>query len=109
MASNRVWKLMYALGNTTRVVGDAANPQDRTGALGGAATIAGNGWRVWVEHKDTGKRIFESQSEVAHRQNEEAARVIRFAEDNVPGFRSQAQNELIAAQPTKRSMHRRQP
>ena len=67
MASNRIWNLMYALGNTGRIVGDAANPQDRAGALGGAATISGNGWRVWVEHKDTGKRIFESDKEVAHR------------------------------------------
>lgn len=59
MASNRVWNLMYVIGNTGRIVGDAANPQDRTGALAGAATVACNGWRVWVEHKDTGKRIFE--------------------------------------------------
>lgn len=67
MASNRIWDLMYAVGNTGRVVGDAANPQDRAGALGGAATVATNGWRVWVEHKDTGKRIFESAAEQQHR------------------------------------------
>ena len=31
-----------------------------------AAIIAANGWRVWVEYKDTGKRIFESKSEKQH-------------------------------------------
>lgn len=67
MATNRIWNLMYALGNTSRVVGDAANPQDRTGALSGAEHVAKNGWRVWVEHKDTGKRIFESAAEQKHR------------------------------------------
>lgn len=64
MASNRVWNLMYVLGNTGRVVSDAANPQDRAGALSGAETVAGNGWRVWVEHEGTGKRIFESKHEI---------------------------------------------
>lgn len=66
MATNRVWNLMYAVGNTGRIAGDAANPQDRAGALSGAATIAGNGWRVWVEHHASGKRIFESDSEKQH-------------------------------------------
>lgn len=67
MASNRVWNLMYVLGNTSRVVGDAANPQDRTGALSGADNVANkNGWRVWVEHHETGKRIFESEAEKKH-------------------------------------------
>lgn len=109
MASNRVWNLMYVRGNTGRVVGDGANPQDRTGALAGAATIAGNGWQVWVEHEKTGKRIFESANEVAHRKHEEAKRGSPPEGDNMPGFRTRAPNDLIAEQPTKRSMHRRQP
>lgn len=67
MASNRVWNLMYALGNTSRIVGDSANPQDRAGAIGGAETITKNGWRAWVEHCETGKRIFENQAEVHHK------------------------------------------
>lgn len=66
MASNRIWNLMYAAGNTGRVIGDSANPQDRTGALSGAVTVTESGWRVWVEHKDTGKRIFESEVEKQH-------------------------------------------
>jgi len=66
--STKVWNLMYALGNTDRVVGDAGNPQARRSALEGAAVIDKNGWRVWVEHHETGKRIFESEREKAHRE-----------------------------------------
>lgn len=67
MASNHVWNLMYVLGNTSRVVGDAANPQDRTGALSGAEHVSKNGWRVWVEHHESGRRIFESDAEKQHK------------------------------------------
>ena len=37
-------------------------------ALDGAKTIArnGGGWRVWVQHAETGKRIYESVSEKDH-------------------------------------------
>lgn len=67
--ATKIWNLMYALGNTGRVTGDAANPQTRKSALDGAATIASNcGWRVWVEHHETKKRIFESPAEVSQRQ-----------------------------------------
>ncbi len=86
MASHDVWNLLYALGKTDRVMGDSENPQRRARALDGAATITKNGWRCWVEHKDTGKRIFENPAETAHRQAQEAKLVIRFAEDHVPGF-----------------------
>lgn len=70
MGSKDVWNLMYALGNTNRVMGDSENPQRRSKALEGAATITKNGWRCWVEHKDTGKRIFENEAELAHGQGE---------------------------------------
>ena len=66
MASNRVWNLMYVLGNTGRVTGDAANPQEKVGALSGAEHVSTNGWRVWVEHHKTGKRLFESDAEKEH-------------------------------------------
>lgn len=66
--STKVWNLMYALGNTDRVVGDAGNPQARKSALEGAAVIDKNGWRVWVEHHTTGKRLYESERERAHRE-----------------------------------------
>ena len=64
--SVKVWNLMYEAGRTGRVIGDAENPQRRASALQGAATIERNGWRVWVEHHQTGKRIFQSELEVAH-------------------------------------------
>ena len=85
--ATKIWNLMYALGNTSRVIGDASNPQARKSALSGAETVvANNGWRVWVEHHETKKRIFESPAEIAFRQDQEAKRIIRFAEEHVPGF-----------------------
>ena len=68
-----VWNLFYEVGNTGRVVSDASNPQRRTVVLEGARVVSANGWRVWVEHCKTGKRVFESQQEVAHREAIEAA------------------------------------
>lgn len=65
--TTKVWNLMYALGNTDRIVGDSENPQSRKSALEGAAVIEKNGWRVWVEHQSTGKRILESAREIEHR------------------------------------------
>lgn len=86
MAAHDVWNLIYVLGNTGRVTGAAENPQRRAKALDGAAAVTKNGWRCWVEHKDTGKRIFENPAEAEHRQAQEAKRIIRFAEEHVPGF-----------------------
>lgn len=77
---------MYAVGNTGRITGDAANPQDRCGAMGGAETISQNGWRVWMEHQGTGKRIYESPAEIEHRRTEESERMLRLAENHIPGF-----------------------
>ena len=67
MASNKVWNLKYALGNTERIVNDASNPQSKQSALDGAQVVNRNGWRVWVEHNETGERIFESQREKDHK------------------------------------------
>ncbi|WP_137917147.1 hypothetical protein [Hydrogenophaga sp. 2FB] len=64
--TTKVWNLMYAVGNTGRIFGDAGNPQVRASALDGAETVSKNGWRVWVEHHSSGKRIFESQAEKDH-------------------------------------------
>lgn len=66
--TTKVWNLKYALGNTGRVASDASNPHTRKSALEGAAVIDKNGWRVWVEHHTSGKRIFESSREVVHRE-----------------------------------------
>ena len=67
--TTKVWNLKYALGNTARIVGDSGNPQSRKSALEGAAVIDKNGWRVWVEHHKTGKRIHEGAREIEHRFN----------------------------------------
>jgi nitrogen fixation/metabolism regulation signal transduction histidine kinase len=66
--TTKVWNLMYALGNTGRVMGDAGNPQIRSKALNGAAVIDQNGWRVWVEHNTTKERVFENEREKAFRE-----------------------------------------
>lgn len=84
--STKVWNLMYALGNTEKIVGDSENPQTRKRALEGAETITTNGWRVWVEHHVTGNRLYENPKEKLHQANKVAAAVIKFAEENVPGF-----------------------
>ena len=62
-----LWNLMYIAGNTGRLIGDANNPQRRAVAIKGAGVVAGNGWRCWVEHATTKKRIFESPREIEHR------------------------------------------
>ncbi len=63
------WELKYVVGNPEtrfKVTSDAANPQRRSKALAGAKKLAGNDWRVWVEHTETGERIFESEQEIAY-------------------------------------------
>ena len=50
------------------VTTDAAGAIKRSDALAGAATVAANGWRVWVEHAVSGERIFESDVGKAFKQ-----------------------------------------
>lgn len=85
--TTKVWNLMYAMGNSDRVVGDGANPQSRKSALEGAAVIEKNGWRVWIEHQSSAKRIFESELEIDHRRAAGAKRIVDFAKAHVPGYR----------------------
>ncbi|WP_151072933.1 hypothetical protein [Cupriavidus oxalaticus] len=67
--SKRIWNLKYVIGNPamfTKVTNDAGNPRSQAEALADAEKVACNGWRVWVEHTNTGVRIFESEAEQAH-------------------------------------------
>ncbi len=71
MATNRVWLVKYVAGNPkhfSRVTTAAGGPFLRSHALSSAQHVAdnGGGWRVWVEHQGTGKRIFESPAEIEH-------------------------------------------
>lgn len=64
--SKKVWNLMYVAGNPamfTKVTANADNPLTRAEALARGEKIGANGWRVWVEHADTAKRIFQSEEE----------------------------------------------
>lgn len=67
--STRVWNLMYVAGNPavfSKATSSSSNPMRRGEAMEGAVQVAGNRWRVWDEHKDTGKRIFESEAETKY-------------------------------------------
>ncbi len=52
---------MYVVGNPAMFY-----PLRRSEALESALQVAGNRWRVWIEHKDTGARIFESEAETKY-------------------------------------------
>lgn len=69
MATQKNWNLMYVAGNPDifkKVRSDAGNPLKRSDALTAASKVAEHGWRVWVEHKETGQRIFESELETKY-------------------------------------------
>lgn len=71
MATHKVWIIKYVAGNPamfTQVRTDASGAMKRGEALAGAKKVAGNGWRVWVEHAVTGERIFESDVETVYKQ-----------------------------------------
>ncbi|WP_150119031.1 hypothetical protein [Massilia sp. NR 4-1] len=66
MATQKCWIIKYVVGNPamfSRVTTDASGAIKRGEALAGAEKVAANGWRVWIEHAVTGKRIFESDAE----------------------------------------------
>ena len=87
--SKKVWNLKYVAGSpamNSRVTTNADNPMSRAEALAAAEKVAGNGWRVWVEHHARPERIFESQAEKDHNAALEAKRIIDFAGANVPGY-----------------------
>lgn len=63
------WNLKYVVGNPEtrfKITSDAQNPLRKSKALDAATRLASNNWRVWVEHKETGVRIFESEQEIAY-------------------------------------------
>lgn len=69
MTTQKVWNLKYVAGNPamfSKVTTAAGSPMKRSDALEGAQSIDANGggWRVWVEHAESGKRIFESAAEM---------------------------------------------
>jgi hypothetical protein len=66
MAKQKIWNVYFVAGNPrmfekVRSVPD--NPMRKSDALEAASKIAANGWRVWVEHFDNYKRIYESPVE----------------------------------------------
>lgn len=86
IVSKKVWNLMYRVGKTGIVTGDAANPHQRKSALEGIEIITRNGWCAWIEHHTSKKILSQNLAEIAHQQALYSKRVIEFAEANVPGF-----------------------
>lgn len=90
MSAQKVWSVKYVAGNPamfSKVTEADGGPFRRAAALEACEHVARNGWRAWVEHHATGKRIFESEAELQFKRDEEAKRIIEFAKRNVPGFR----------------------
>lgn len=55
---------MFIAGNSAKVVKHAhSKPLTRKAALDKAVAISQKGWRAWVEHYQTGKRLFENDAE----------------------------------------------
>jgi len=61
--TNKVWIVRFYLGNSGRLSGDINNRMTRANAFADAAVIDKNGWRCWIEHHATGKRIYENALE----------------------------------------------
>lgn len=90
MATQRVWDVKYVVGNPamcSNVTVAAGGPFRRAEAMAAAEKVASNDWRAWVEHHETGKRIYESEAERQFKRAADEKRIIEFAERNVPGFR----------------------
>jgi len=82
MADQKIWQVCYVAGNPamfTTVTKQSGGAQRRADALKDAEVVAKNGWRVWVEHHATQKRIWESDTETQWRRSQEAKRIIAFA------------------------------
>lgn len=75
-----IWNVRYELGNTGRVSGLSTNPLGRKEALASAETITNNGWRCWVEHHESKKRIFQNPAEELH-QKSLTDEFIKFAKE----------------------------
>lgn len=68
MESGNEWNLRYVQGDSahdTRVTLDPSSPGPRSEAVDRARELASLGWRVWVEHMESGERIYESKAEKA--------------------------------------------
>ncbi|MEY8200082.1 MAG: hypothetical protein RPS47_12630 [Colwellia sp.] len=67
MSTETDWNLMYVVGDPeirVRVSMASQSPMRRSSALKAAHSLATHSWRIWVAHKETGERIFESEAEV---------------------------------------------
>ena len=57
--------------------------------------------RVWIEHSVTKKRGYSSKAEVDYQREQTYQRVIKFAEDNIPGYAEDRAKRLPFLQPKK--------
>lgn len=64
--SRKIWNVMYVAGNPaiySQVRACEENPLTRPQAMEIFNAISANGWRVYIEHAHTGKRMAESELE----------------------------------------------
>ncbi len=64
--SKKIWNLKFVCGNPklfSQITSASDNPMTKAKALEGFDIITANGWRVWIEHAQTGRRIAESDVE----------------------------------------------
>lgn len=64
--SKKIWNVKFIAGNPeffTAVKIADKSPFTRAAANEAFENLASKGWRVWVEHVDTGERIAESSAE----------------------------------------------
>lgn len=70
--STKQHELWYKIGNpkmdNLAILKSADSPYTKAKALAAARDLLDKNpsWRVWVQHAQTGERIFESDSEIAH-------------------------------------------
>lgn len=69
MGYRKIWLLSYVAGNPTMFTKvHTEGPVPRWEAVEAAERMDKHGWRAWVAHQKTGKRIFESTAEKAMQQ-----------------------------------------
>ncbi len=66
MSRKNIWNLKFIAGNPqifNKVRTGTGSPMGRAQALEEAEIINSKGWRGWVEHENTGERIYETDVE----------------------------------------------
>ncbi|WP_394222546.1 hypothetical protein [Alteromonas gracilis] len=72
MMSQKIWNVKFVAGNPnifSKVRTALCGPLKRSEANEAFENVSNHGWRAWIEHAKTGKRIAESPVETAYREH----------------------------------------